>query len=258
VRVNFSAIEAGEEYLNRLDEEAVRNFQIFLQLLSSYWQSTIDGPNYTREIKAMSIELARLSLALGDVQSDIAFDQTRTEFIYQILTSVLFPDGAPETGLGDRDFRDFLLKILKIYFKGSIPSSIKEAVELFTDGQVTVYENSELAKNPATGLDVSDQFGFQVDIKILAGMSLDTFLADKNIRLLLNIIRPAHTLFNIRYIIEDKYNPNGELLVDQMKWALSSYNYDDFRRYFEGVFHVDTLGVRRPIFVNREIHTSSF
>ena len=204
----------------------------------------------------MSVELARLRLALGDVQSDISFENTRTEFIYQILTSVLFPDDAPETNFGDVDFRAFLLKVLAIYFKGSVPTSIKEAVELFTDGKVTVYENFELAKNPATGLDISDQFGFQVDIKILPGMSLDTFLADKNIRLLLNIIRPAHTLFRIRYILEDKYDSG--LLNDSMKWALSIYHYDDFKRYFEGVYHVDALGVRRPIFVSLENHTTCF
>ncbi|KKL71141.1 hypothetical protein LCGC14_2097860, partial [marine sediment metagenome] len=137
IRVNFNTYEEGEQYLNRLSDEANQNFRIFLTLLSSYWQSTIDGPNYTREIKAMAIELARIRLALDDVRTDTYYDRIRADFLYQVLTSVLFPqdDGAPDTRLSDLDFRDFLLEIIRIYFQGSIPKSMKDAVELFVTGQ---------------------------------------------------------------------------------------------------------------------------
>jgi len=81
IRLNFNTFENGEEYIYRLTEEANRHFQVFLTLLSSYWQSTIDGPNYTREIKSMSIELARIRLSLEAIRQDTYFVSTRADYL---------------------------------------------------------------------------------------------------------------------------------------------------------------------------------
>src|SRR5271165_5974364 len=110
-RVNFNTYEAGSEYFARLNNESNKNLQIFMALLSSYFQSSIDGPNYIREMKAMSIALAQIRLALDDIRIDTYYQSTRTDYLYQVLTSVLFPNtsvGAPNPNLSDLDFRSFL------------------------------------------------------------------------------------------------------------------------------------------------------
>ncbi len=270
IRVNFDAFEEGEQYRIRLVEEANRNFKIFLNLLSSYWRSTVDGPNYAREIKAMSLELARIRLALEDIRTDTKYSSTRSEFLYQILTSVVFPKrvpGAPNPGLQDLDFKEFLTDVIKLYFKGSIPSSIQEAVELLVNGRVSVTEAFLEARKPGSGFDISDQFAFIIDIILDSPGSTDVFLADRNIRILLNILRPAHTLYRLKFILEDEWpgqqdpDPDGRQqskVVDTFTFALSNYTYEDFRKFVEGVDGVDVLGTKKSVSVTGEDHSASF
>ena len=258
-----NVFENGEEYKLRLETEAQANLKTFLALLSSYWQSNIEGPNYTRELKAVSIALARLRLALEDIRTDTFFNQTRADFLYQTVTQVLFPNGAPNTKLGDVEFRDFLLQIISIYFQGCIPLSMKQAVELFTGPGSIIKENFRESLNPASGLDISDQFGFSFDILLESPGSIDTILADQNIRLVLGIIRPAHTLYKIKYILQDTYvgqqnQGDSSKVLDQLSFALSDYGYEDFRRFFGGVDRIDLLGVQRAISVVGEDHSSDF
>jgi len=271
VRINFNTYEDGEEYRIRLSDEANRNLKLFFALLSSYWQSTIDGPNYARELKAMAIELARLRLALEDVRTDTFYANVRSDFMYQVLTQVLFPSGGPDPRFTDLDFRDFLLKIVKVYFQGSIPQSMQDAVQLLVgDSQVVIKEYFLEARKPGSGFDISDQFGFGVDVIMASPEDVDVFLADRNIRILLNIIRPAHTLFRLRFVLSDEFLGNQDpdqptdatgfnsKIVDSFSFVLSCYDYEDFRRFVEGMEGIDYLGAKKSSSVSGEDHSSDF
>jgi len=271
VRINFNTYEDGEEYRIRLSEEANRNLKLFFAMLSSYWQSSIDGPNYARELKAMSIELARLRLALEDIRTDTFYSDVRSDFIYQVLTQVLFPKGGPDPRFTDLDFRDFLLKIVKIYFQGSIPQSMEDAVQLLVgDSEVVIKEYFLEGRNPGSSFDISDQFGFGVDVIMNSPGDVDVFLADRNIRILLNVIRPAHTLFRLRFILKDEFMGNQDpdqptdaigfnaKIIDSFNFVLSCYDYEDFRRFVEGMEGIDYLGTKKSSSIVGEDHSSSF
>lgn len=257
ISINLNTFEVGEEYLSKLNAETDRNFKLFLALLSSYWQSGIDGPNYTREIKSIAIALSELRLSLESIQADIYHQTTRTEFLYQVITSTLFPgpEGAPDLEKTDIDFKDFLIKIIEIYFAGSIPESIKRATELLTSGEVKVTENYLEARKPGSGFDISDQFGFIVDVILPSLSGIDVFLAEKNIRLVFNIIRPAHTLYKLKFILKDKYDV---VIKDTLSMALSDYKYEDFRKFVEGIDHIDPLGTKKLKLVVAESHDADF
>lgn len=265
-RVNFNTYEAGEDFLNRLEREAGRNLQSFLTLLSSYWRSTIDGPNYVRQIKAMCTELARIRLLLEDARTDAYYNQTRGEFLFQTLTSVMFPKGVvPDPKLSDVEFRDFLVSILKSYYKGSIPSSIQNVMNLFVDGRAKIVENFLEARRPNSGFDISDQFTFDIDVFLDSPDDVDIFLADKNMRLMLDIIRPAHTLYRIKYILQDEWigqkDPDlnqAEKVLDQVKIDIFQYDYEDFRRFCEGIDGLDRLGVKKVTDIINEDHSLDF
>jgi hypothetical protein len=267
IRYNYN-IFGGEEYINRLQSEAERSFRILLSLLSSYWQSTIDGPNYARELKAVAIELSRLRLALEDIQQDVNYATTRTEFLYQVVTSTLFPQpsGAPNLNKSDEDFRQFLLQIIKIYYAGSIPDSLSKVVQLVTNEQVVIHENFLEARRSGSGYDISDQFGFSVDIILNSPGQIDVFTANRNIRLLFSIIRPAHTLYKLKFILQDTYlgsrhtnlNIQTNKIRDENRWIFSDYRYEDFRKFVEGVQGVDPFGSKRTISIVNEDHSDDF
>jgi hypothetical protein len=268
IRYNLNTFASGEEYLNRLQSEADRSFRILLSLLSSYFSSTVDGPNYARELKSVALELSRLRLTLEDMQQDVNYITTRTEFLYQVATSMLFPqlEGAPNLAKTDEDFRQFLINMVSIFFGGSVPTSIRDAVELLTGGRVIVHEHFLDARRPGSGYDMSDEFGFTVDVLLDSPTQVDTLLADKNIRIVLAVIRPVHTLYRVRYVLQDFYrgnlpqtnNSSSESRADKVGDAFSAevsrYGYEDFRRFVEGIEGVDLFGSKRAVSVVDEPH----
>jgi hypothetical protein len=265
VRKNFNTYEAGEEWISRLDDESQRNFKIILSLLSDYWKSSIDGPLYAREVKAMAISIARLRLSLEDIQIDQSYSTTRTEFLYQILTSSVFPgtDGAPDIEKTDIEFRDFLNQVISVYFNGSIPQSIQKAVELVTGGNIIVRENFLNGRKKDSGYDISDEFGITIDVVLPNPGSINTILAEKNIRILLSIIRPSHTLYNLKFILQDVYlgkrtQSHKGKIGDSSKSILSNYSYEDFRKFTEGVAGLDRKGFKKAVNVTNEDHSNDY
>lgn len=256
-RLNITVSQTGREYNLRLLQRSQSIFSQLLSLLPSNYVSTVEGPNYTVELKAVAVELARLELALEDVYSDLDHDQTRSEFLYSLVGYFVFLNGKlPALEFSDSEFRNVLLNLVRIYFQGSIPKSMEDVVGLFMSGDVLVTENYLLVRRGASGLDISDQFGFDVDVQIPlgGGFPANVFESDSTIRRILDIVRPAHTLYRIRYVFRDAYAPPGGKVDDAMRMALSSYYYDDFRSYWGGVRALDRMGRKVNIPVSGETH----
>lgn len=263
-RYNLNTYDSGEEYKTRLSLESDRNFKVLLSLLSSYWQSNIDGPNYARELKAIAIELSRLRLALNDVHQDISILNTRTEFLYQTLTSMMFPDDVPDLENSSEEFKLFLVRLINCYFKGSIPSSLENAISLVTEQKVVIVENYD--RNDEVGNDISNQFGFDINIVLDDPNQLNTMLSDRNIKIILSLLKPAHTLYRIKNIFSDKYdgknqtenpftNTSTNKVIDSSHFELNEYQYETLKKSIYGLKGVDDYGVKQIINVIEEDHT---
>lgn len=121
-------VEKGTAYNRALVVRAQALFTNLLNLLPSSYISTVQGPNYTEELKAVAVELARLELALEAVSYDADFRYTRTEFLYQTVGYLVYLNGKlPKVSFDDVEFRSFLLKVIGIYFRGSVPAALKDA-----------------------------------------------------------------------------------------------------------------------------------
>jgi hypothetical protein len=261
-RLNYTIEQSGKEYNLRLLGRAQSILSTLLGLLPSNYISTIQGPNYTNELKAVAVELARIELSLEDVGRDRSFPTTRSDFLYSIVGYLLLLNGKlPPLAFDDVEFRNFLLALVGIYFQGSVPKSMSDAVALFfKNDAIQVTENFLLVRAGASGYDISDQFGFQVDVLTGGAFPTDVFALDSATRILLDIIRPAHTLFRIRYIFTDRYKPNDTFgkVLDSMRWHLSAYWYDDFRSYWAGIRDRNRLGAKKSQAVTGEPHGSDF
>jgi hypothetical protein len=260
-RVNFNVSRSGKEYNLRVVQRAQAIFTSILGLLPSNYTSTIQGPNYTTEVKAMAVELAKIELALEDVNLDLDYNRTRSEFLYSVVGYLTFLNNRlPSLEFDDEEFRQFLLNLIRIYFQGSIPKSIKDAVALFLDTDFKILENFLLVQEGQAGLDISDQFGFQVDVAAPNQFPANLFELQGSIRIILDIVRPAHTLFTIRYIFTDEFIPNGEAgkIIDSVKWRIACYYYEDYRSYWAGIRNVDRLGKKECQRVTGEDHSNDF
>lgn len=261
LRINFTVEQKGKEYQLRLNQRTRTIFGNLMRLLPSNYTSTVEGPAYTNELKAVATELARIELALEDVNQDIEYRRMRTEFVYLSLGQMLFPTGnAPIGTKDDVAFREFLVSLLGIYFRGSIPAAMGAATELLLGSGYEVLENFLLERAGASGYDISDQFGFQVVVETNNVLVPELFDLQSSLRTILDIIRPAHTLFTLKYKFTDEYVPNDPVgvLTDQLRWSLRAYWYDDVRRYWGGVRSRDRLGTRTNQMVVAEDHSDDF
>jgi len=260
-RVNFDISRSGKEYNLRVLQRAQVIFTNLLNLLPSNYISAVAGPNYTLELKAIAVELAKIELALEDVDFDRDFEHTRSEFLQSIIGYLLFMNGRiPPLDYNDEEFRRFFISLIKIYFQGSIPKSIHDAVALFFTQEFKVLENFLLTRSGASGLDISDEFGFQIDIFTNNVFPTDLFSLDSALRIILDLIRPAHTLFRIRFIFQDFYVPNQPTgtVLDSMRWRMAAYYYEDFRVYCGGIRDRDRLGHKVNQSVTNESHSADF
>jgi hypothetical protein len=240
-RLNFTIERRGKEWNLRVLQRAQAIFTTLLGLLPSNYTSTIQGPNYTLELKAVAVELAKIELALEDVDLDMDFDRTRSEFLYSIIGYLVFLNGKlPPLEFDDEEFRTFLLNLILIFFQGSLPESMQDSADLFFSGANEVLENFLLT---TTGVFPESVFQLQ-----------------QSLRIILDLVRPAHTLFRIRYIFEDNYNPNdpeGKIL-DAYRWRMANYHYEDFRSYWCGIRDRDRLGKKTNQTVTDEDHSMDF
>jgi hypothetical protein len=262
-RLNSSTTPKGKEYQLRLVQRSQTIFSTLLSLLSSSYSSVVNGPNYTQALKAVSVELARIELALEDIDRDRQFSTTRSDFLYSIVGYLVVVNSKlPDLGWNDEEFRDFFLNLIRIYFQGSVPKSIKDVVNLFLTSNIQVTEDFLLVRQGASGLDISDEFVFQINYLVPEGEGFpsDVFSADSAIRQILDLVRPAHTLYKIRFIFSDHYLPNGSTgrILDSMRWHLGVYYYDDARSYWQGIRDKDRLGKKVNQYVLNEDHSDDF
>jgi len=262
-RLNSNTNSSGKEYNLRLIQRAQTIFSTLLGILPSNYLSATAGANYTQALKAVSVELARIELALEDIDRDRDFTATRSDFLYSIIGYlVLVNSKIPEIEQSDEEFRNFLLNLIRIYFQGSIPESMKDVVDLFLIGDITVTEAFKLVRQEASGLDISDEFVFSVDYMVPpgGGFPLNLFESDSSIRQILDLVRPAHTLYTIRFIFSDRYLPNEPFgrILDAMRWSLNAYYYEDFRSYWQGIRDKDRLGKKVNRYVVGEDHSRDF
>ena len=263
-RLNYTVSQTGREYQLRLAQRSQAIFTALLNLLPSNYVSSVQGPSYTQELKAVAVELSKIELALEDVNWDYNFgalqpDQsTRTDFLWSIVGYlVLTNNRLPPLVFSDVDFKSFLLSLIGIYFQGSIPASIQDVAALLIQGDVVVTEDFLLVREGATGLDISDEFTFNIDVFATPGGGFppNAMAVDATVRLLLSIVRPAHTLYTIRYIFQDQYL--GPIL-DAVRSSLGAYYYDDFRSYWPGIRNKDRLGRKTNQAVVGEQHGNDF
>lgn len=262
-RLNFNIERKGKEYNLRVLQRAQTIFTTLLGLLASNYTSSIAGPNYTVELRAVAVELAKIELALEDLSSDLDYNYTRSEFLFSSIGYLCFLNNRlPGLEFDDEEFRKFLLNLIRIYFQGSVPASIRDSVGLFLQNtEFQILENFLLVRQGSAGLDISDQFGFQIDVDTPNQFPTDIFDLQSSIRTILDIVRPAHTLFTIRFIFRDTYTPNDDTvgrIIDEMRWRMACYYYDDFRSYWGGVRDRDRLGKKETQQVVAENHSSDF
>jgi hypothetical protein len=242
----------GKAYNAQVAEETDAVLKDLFAYLPSFYLSSIPSTNYGIELKAFATEVAKIKVLLDSISADTAFRSTRSEFLYSIVGHLIFLNGnLPKVSWSDAELRNFLIAIITIYFQGSTPASISQGIELFTNYGVSIVENYQSTES---SYDISDQFTFDIVFEI-SGNSLpqDFISLDNNIKLIVGIIKPAHTLFRLKYIFSDNVDVINTITDNYMHWDMNEYRYDDVRKNWRGQPGHSRLGVNTPVAVSEDV-----
>lgn len=216
-----------------------RILETFYQVLPSNYVSQVVGPYYTVQFQAAAERLAEFQVSAQEAWADRDYDFTRPEYLFQIIGSLVFPDsesdGVPDID-GDLSYRSFMKSMVALLLQGATKATIEQGIALLTDAEIEVIEKVIAARttpNCAWGFD--DQFSFEVNLSgDAAGQSWpdgDPFILTENIRIVLRALKPAHTLYDQRFLFKETF---GTLFTDSASWDMANYYYADLRRFCQG------------------------
>jgi hypothetical protein len=187
-------------------EKANLMLNSLLSTMGSTYVSSNSFSVFAVQLKSLCFEAARVITNAEDVYNDLIFTTTRPEFLFQNLESYLFFNQAfPFANKDDVAVKNFLLALIKAYFNGATKRSIIAALELASENQARVeLEELFLGGREADGVTdtVPLSHTFLVSI-FVENSSLDVVQLQSSINFLTDLIKPAHTALNTRFVFQE-------------------------------------------------------
>ena len=254
----------GQDSITKVQTKTNEIMAQFLAVLPSNYVSQVNGPFYTLQFQAIAEHIARFQCTAQEVFKDSDYNFTRTEFLWQIIGALVFPnlpgkDGDLPVVDGDVDYRTFLHRMVLLLLQGSTPAAVAEGAGLLTESTIILIERFLGAREPGSAWTIADQFTMEIFVETDGGTEFpaeNPFVLEENVRLILEALKPAHTLYVYRHLFRDAFGgillPDGSYgLFDDggitgglnrppgsqdpgVWWELFSYYYDDFRKYCLG------------------------
>jgi hypothetical protein len=221
-RDSFSVEPAdGLERRNRLHQYTHEILNFLSSRRNSFFaRSSALSTNYATHWHAIAREFARFRMAMEDYYQDQLIGTADTEtnnidpgvrrdFIFQKigtyikLDDPLFPAGDRRGEVSDQTYRTFVYTLLKLFFEGATKAAVEEGSSFYSSLPISV---TELVWEPDS--DISDQFGFTLDIDLDAASDMNIANLHRDLQDILAIITPAHVLPLIRFVISDNFGMN--------------------------------------------------
>jgi hypothetical protein len=256
----------GQDRITTRREQVDSIMSVFMQILPSNYVAQVQGPFYSIQFQAAAEAIADFQITAQESFSDADYDYMRGEFLFQLLGSLVFPD-APTDGYptlkGDLTYREFLKRMVVLLLQGATKDTVEGGLELLSDATFSVIEKVIAAREskkrvwngttgrwetePGSAWGLDDQFEFEVNVEYTDPDTDEQRLPEypfelqENVRIVLRALKPAHTLFEYRHLLREVF---GNLFSASASWDLSSYYYEDFRKFCCGAKQVSgTAGV---------------
>ena len=141
----------------------------FCDSLPSNYASKVRGPFYSHLFRAFAEGLAEFQMEaelISDEQRD--FGLTRSDFMYQLIGRLVFPDSVGESGAspevdGDVPLRLFFQEMVKYLLEGSRKDPIQEALGFLSDASVEIIAKSDF-QTSTSDWGLGDQFEFEINM----------------------------------------------------------------------------------------------
>ena len=245
-----------------------------LSLLDSTYKSDVPSTIYALHLKAIAFESARFLVTTEKVKDDIIFQTTRGEYFSQNIASFLFPNNNrfAQSDSTDEKVRNFYLSIVEAYFGGSTKTNIEKSLLRFIEIPVEIVENFLTARINSTKDEIINKFTFDILVQIDDPRIKDLNKLQSDIKFLLDIIKPAHTSYQTKFIFSELYDTfrKGCILVKDIH-GNPIITHDGFETKIKSAntaicdtFHIDSydyyyedfrkkIVTKKSIFIQNEI-----
>lgn len=248
----------SQNYLNNRRLIVEQILATFMDILPSNYISEVVGPHYTVQFQAIAEQLADLQITLQEELKDTFFDFTRSEFLYQFIGNLVFPD-VDETGFpefdGDLTYRSFFISMVELLLDGSTLSTIQKGLALLSDADFEVIEKAIAARQvPGALWGLDEQFEFEINVSYdeCTDFPPNPFLLQSNAFIVLRALKPAHTIYTYRHLFRDIFE---KIFDDEVSISLDTHHYDDIRKYCDGA--KELTGGLRELFGSSGVATTA-
>jgi hypothetical protein len=237
----------GQDFLDEKQQLVNDIMAAFRKVLPSNYVAATNGPWYSLQFQAMAEQLADIQINSTEILKDSSWDFTRTDFLWQMLGTYVFPGATDKSGIpqidGDLDYRKFLHRMVQLLLLGATTAAMEGGLEaLDPDIIATVVERylETPPRNPDGEYTIDDQFIVDIFVEGPDGESFpaDPFITQDNAALVLAALKPAHVLYTYGYLFRDAFEKiadDADGLGDPaFVFDLDSYHYDDLRKYCLG------------------------
>jgi len=232
----------GQDYLTKRRELVNEIMGAFRAVLPSNYVAVTNGPWYSLQFQAMAEQLADIQLSSTEILKDSQWDFTRTDFLWQMLGTYVFPGATNSSSIpqidGDLNYREFLQQMVLLLLSGATKSAIEGGLEaLDPDIVATVIERylETSPRDPNGAYTIKDQFSIDILVESVdGGFPDDPFLTQQNAALVIAALKPAHVLYSLTYLFRDSFD---QLADDGDSWQsldLDTYYYNDMRKWCLG------------------------
>lgn len=253
----------GQDFLDERQQLVNDIMASFRSILPSNYVAATNGPWYSLQFQAMAEQLADIQINSTEILKDSSWDFTRTDFLWQMLGTYVFPGATDKTGIpqinGDLEYRKFLHEMVTLLLMGATKTAIEGGLEaLDPDIIATVIERYLEAppRNPNGAWTIDDQFTIDVLVEGPDGASFpaDPFITQDNAAIIIQALKPAHVLYTYGYLFRDAFGTiasdiNAETGEANFTLDLDTYYYNDVRKYCLGAKRIagagDTLAGRQ-------------
>jgi hypothetical protein len=278
--------ETGQDFLTKKQQLVDETMQVFFRLLPSNYVSSVNGPWYTLQFQAIAEQIAEIQILAEEIAKDSDWDFTRSEFLFEVLGTLVFPQATEREGFpiidGDTEYRSFLHQMVLLLLQGSKVGVVEQGVELL-GVDVTIVEKflHSVQRDPNGAWTIDNQFEMEGSIEGFPELDTPLDIFQGNVDLVVQALKPAHTLFEYRFLFRDMFNktpptpPNGgagsgsdggsgieapsasdsfgRVFDDSTgfgsgddesgyMWELDTYYYDDLRKYCYGAKTITGTG----------------
>jgi len=236
-KIGRNRLPDNKQFRASLNSQSSLILSTLLTFLPSNYPKNVNT-NLSQLFLVLAREAGRIQLSGQLVSNDEIYATTRPDFLYPVLGNRLLYGQQLSSSISDYDLRNILLTLRNAYLNGSTVSTIETVVNNLINLNVVVKELYLEARKSNSGYGLKDTNKMIIELFIddLLSNGSNVALILENLDFYINLIKPAHVLYDTKLIWVDTIDVNKThdiIWGDPGAGSIPGYNFTTFNSITE-------------------------